>query len=180
MNIKLKEYTTTKGEIILYTGTPDFGQLELLVNGYGDVWHSSFEQGYKNAFPEIAYQTIGFYTLDFDDITAGVSWRLNPHQFAVRKMVWEHLGGFDDDFHSVEMKAIDFGYRSLLAGAVPLYISGLFTANEKRRINISPKDRHTFYRKKFKLDHALFMIYRMGFWKLSEWNAFFYARKNLR
>jgi GT2 family glycosyltransferase len=180
MSIQLKEYITTTGEVILYNGIPDFDRLEFLSNGYGDLWHSSFEQGYKNAFPEIVYQTIGFYTRDFDGVEEGVSWRVNPNQFAVRKFVWDQLEGFDNEYISIQMKAIDFGYRALLAGAVTLYVNGLFKSNIKDEICIGPKDRHAFFIKKFKLDHALFMIYRIGFWKLSEWNAFYYAWKKFK
>ena len=70
MSIKLKEYSTKTGEIILYNGNPDFDKLELLSKGVGDIWHSSFEQGYKNAFPELVYQTAVFfwYLNDFDDL----------------------------------------------------------------------------------------------------------------
>lgn len=58
--IDLKEFITTSGEVILYKGNPDFGQLNDLSKGAGDIWHSSFEQGYKNAFPELVYQTAVF------------------------------------------------------------------------------------------------------------------------
>ena len=56
-----KEHLTNKGEIILYTGTPNLAMLEEISNGVGDIWHSSFEQGYKNAFPELVYQTATFF-----------------------------------------------------------------------------------------------------------------------
>ena len=59
--INFKEFTTKSGEIILYVGNPDFSLLETLSNGAGDIWHSSFEQGYKNLFPEIVYQTATFF-----------------------------------------------------------------------------------------------------------------------
>lgn len=59
--MKLKEYKTNSDEIILYNGNPDFEKLEVLARGVGDIWHSSFEQGYKNAFPELVYQTATFF-----------------------------------------------------------------------------------------------------------------------
>ena len=59
--IELKEFTTQNGEVLLYNGSPNLKMLEELASGYGDVWHSSFEQGYKNAFPEIVYQTATFF-----------------------------------------------------------------------------------------------------------------------
>ncbi|MFA5298269.1 MAG: hypothetical protein WC389_08700 [Lutibacter sp.] len=48
---QLKAFKTKNGEIILYAGNPDFIKLETLSLGAGDIWHNSFEQGYKNAFP---------------------------------------------------------------------------------------------------------------------------------
>ena len=181
--IVLKEYTTKKGEQILYNGNPNFDSLEELSEGVGDIWHSSFEQGYKNAFPELVYQTATFFWFlkDFDNLDVCVSWRINPNHFAVRKSVWEALEGFDSDYKNVQMQAFDFGYNALrISGAIPLYIKGLFESEAKEKISISAKDRYTFFVKNFKIDHSIFMIYRGGFWKFKEWNAFFYAKKKYK
>ena len=183
MALILKEYTTQKGEIILYNGTPKLDKLEELSNGFGDIWHSSFEQGYKNAFPDIVYQAIVFfwYINDFDHLDQCVSWRLNPNHFAVRKTVWERLGGFDSEYNNQTLSAFDFAYNALRnCGAIPLYVKNLFEVTEKEPISFSAKDRYVFYRKNFKLDHSLFMLYRKGLWKISEWNAYFYAKNNFK
>lgn len=180
MIYKLKEYTTATGEIIVYNGTPNFEKLELLSKGYGDIWHSSFQQGYKNAFPEVVFQTIAFYTRDFDDLAECVSWRINPSHFAVRKSIWTALNGFDSDYLGVQMQAIDFGFRAINSGAIPLYVTNLFDVQSNEPIQICAKDRYTFFIKKYKVDHALFMLYRKGPWKISEWKAFFYAKKNFK
>ena len=179
----LKEYKTNSEEIILYNGIPNFEKLEQLSNGTGDIWHSSFGQGYKNAFPELVYQTAVFfwYINDFDHLEECVSWRINPNAFAVRKSVWETLRGFDDEYENPQIRALDFGYNAVRnAGAVSLYVKDLFTINEIEKINISARDRYTFFVKNFKLDHALFMIYRQGFWKWKEWDAFFYTRNKFK
>jgi glycosyltransferase involved in cell wall biosynthesis len=79
------------------------------------------------------------------------------------------------------MKALDFGYNALRnSGAVPLYVKDLFKSAEKEEINITAKDRYTFFIKNFKLEHSIFMWYREGFWKWKEWQAFFYAKKHFR
>jgi glycosyltransferase involved in cell wall biosynthesis len=181
--MKLSEFVTTTGEIILYNGKPDLAKLEILSSGAGDIWHSSFEQGYKNAFPELVYQTATFfwYINDFDNLDECVSWRINSNSFAVRKSVWETLGGFDTEYQNLQIQALDFGYNALRnSGAIPLYIKGLFADNIKEKINISEKDRYVFFRKNFKKEHSVFMLYREGFWKWKEWNAFFYASKNFK
>jgi len=181
--MQLKEFITVNGESILYNGQPDFTRLEVLALEGGDIWHSSFEQGYKNAFPELVYQTAVFFIFinDFDNLDECVSWRVNPNQFAVRKSVWEQLNGFDTEYKNVQLQALDFGYNALRnSAAVPLYIKGLFQENLEEKINISTKDRYVFFRKNFKLDHSVFMLYREGFWKWKEWNAFFYAKKNFK
>jgi len=179
----LKEYKTNSGETILYNGNPDFEKLESLSKGAGDIWHSSFEQGYKNAFPELVYQTAVFfwYLNDFDNLRECVSWRINPNAFAVRKSVWETLKGFDEEYENLQLQALDFGYNAVRnLGAVSLYVKDLFVINEIEKINISVKDRYIFFIKNFKLDHSLFMIYRQGFWKYKEWNAFFYAKNKFK
>jgi len=183
MNFELKEYITQSGEVLLYNGNPDFQKLEVLSKGAGDVWHSSFEQGYKNAFPELVYQTAVFfwYINDFDNLDQCVSWRINPNAFAVRKSVWKILNGFDSDFENPQMQALDFGFQCLrFFGGIPLYVKNLFESNEWEGVIISRKDRHTFFRKSYKIDHAIFMIYRLGLWKISEWKALLDAKRNYK
>jgi glycosyltransferase involved in cell wall biosynthesis len=179
MNLDLKEHLSRKGDILLYSGNPNLALLEEMGDGPGDIWHSSFEQGFKNAFPEQAYQSSIFfwYVRDFDNLEQCVSWRINPENFAVRKNVWEAMGGFDPAYEGRVMQALHFGYNALFSGAIPMYIKGLFTDTHSKKINISAKDRYAFFIKNYKLQHAVFMIYREGFWKLSEWRAFFYAKK---
>ena len=154
----LKEYKTNSGEIILYNGCPDFEKLEYLAEGYGDIWHSSFEQGYKNAFQDLAHQcsVLFWYINDFDGLEECVSWRINPNLFAIRKTAWETLGGFHNDYENVQMKAFDFGYNSLRnQGAIPLYIKGLFENEEIEKVVISARDRYVFFRKTLKRNKAL-------------------------
>jgi glycosyltransferase involved in cell wall biosynthesis len=177
--MNLKEYTTKSGEILLYHGNPNLAMLEPLSNGAGDIWHSSFEQGYKNAFPELMYQTAVFfwYLNDFDDLEECVSWRINPNAFAVRKSVWELTNGFDSDYTNPQMQAIDFGFIcNRFLGIVPLYVKNLFQSEKIENVEISINDRHIFFRKNYKTNHAFYMIFRLGFWKIAEWKAFRLAK----
>lgn len=183
MELKLKEYKTKLGEILIYSGMPDFDRLEELSKGAGDIWHSSFEQGYKNAFPELVYQTSIFfwYLNDFDGLDQCVSWRINPNAFVVRKSVWEIAKGFDTDYENIQMQALDFGFQCIrFLGAVPIYVKDLFVEIGKENVVISDKDRHLFFRKNYKISHAVFMIYRLGFWKLSEWKHLLGAKNKCK
>jgi len=180
-SLNLKEFITKSGEVILYNGNPDFEKLEKLALSYGDIWHSSFEQGFKNAFPEVFYQTIFWYVVDFENLDECISWRINPNQFAVRKSVWETLNGFDIDYENIYMQAFDFGFNALrFSGGVPLYVKKLFNEDKKEIFQISAKDRYSFFIKNFKIDHAVFMLYRKGFWRINEWVAFISAKKNFK
>jgi len=76
------------------------------------------------------------------------------------------------------MQALDFGYNTLSHGALTLYVKGLFADAEAKKITITKKDRHIFFRKNFKLQQLLYMIYRKGWWNIGEWLAFFHAKKN--
>lgn len=178
--IHLKEHITTTGKILLYTGNPDLKMLDALSLGEGDIWHSSLDQGYKNAFLEIIYQSEVFFwhAYDFDNLDQCVSWRLNPYSFAIRNEVWEQLKGFDLDFESLDMQALDFAHNALrYNGAVPLYVKGLFNSlDEKPKISIS--DTYAFFVKNFPIQQSYYLLFRKGFWKLNEWEAFRYAKKN--
>ncbi|WP_240911250.1 glycosyltransferase family 2 protein [Yeosuana marina] len=180
--IDLKEHTTSTGEELLYLGNPDFNLLDELVLGEGDIWHSSLDQGYKNVFPEIVYQTVVYfwYAKDFDNLGKSVSWRINPNAFVIRKYVWEAFEGFDMGYENIQMSALDFGFNILrYQGAIPLYVKGLFKERIED-INISTKDIYTFYFKNFKLSHSLYMLFRRGFYKINEINSFWFAKSQFQ
>jgi glycosyltransferase involved in cell wall biosynthesis len=180
---ELKEYTLLNGEIILYTGSPDLKMIEQLSRGYGDIWHSSLDQGFRNAFSDVVYQTAVFfwYINDFEGLDECVSWRINPHQFAIRKTAWDLLGGFDRDYKNIFLAAFQLGFNALrYQGVVPLYIKGLFNDVKVENVHISTEDRYIFFRKNFKEDHSIYMLFRKGFWKWSEWAAYKYAKKNFK
>jgi glycosyltransferase involved in cell wall biosynthesis len=181
MNLQFKEFTNSKGEIILYIGQPNLNKLEELSHGYGDVWHSSLDQGYKNAFPEIINQTPTFwYINDFENLDSCVNWRINPNQFAIRKSVWEIIGPFESDYESIQMAALDYGYNGLCyKGIIPLYVRGLF-AGEKEKIQIPLVDKYGFFVKNFKISHAYYMFSRNGYWKPNHWTALREAKRKFR
>lgn len=178
---ELKQYTTKTGEQLLYCGNPNVEKLEELASGAGDLWHSSLDQGFTNAFEAIIYQTAVYwwYLNDFETSEQRVSWRVNAANFVVRKSVWENLNGFDTMYDSATMKGIDFGFNLLRNQAgIPLYVKGLFES-ENNVIEISKNDRYLFYRKHFKLHHSFYMLYRKGLFKLfSELTAYKYAKGN--
>ena len=180
--IHLKEYITPSGDVLLYNDAPNFEYLDRLAQEEGDVWHSSLDQGYNNAFPEIVYQTVVFfwYAKDFDNLDKSVSWRINPNAFVIRKHVWDIFGGFDSDYENMQTSALDFGFNTLrYQGVVPLYVKGLF--DEKVvNVTISKKDIYTFYVKNFKRSHSIYMLVRHGIWKLKEIKAYRFARKTFQ
>ncbi|MGY5847692.1 glycosyltransferase family 2 protein [Salegentibacter sp. HM20] len=160
--MELKNYTTTNGEVLLYTGNPDTSLLENLVKGPGDLWHSSLDQGYLNIFPELVYQTAVFwwYLNDLPELEESVNWRINPNAFVIRKRVWDFFKGFDESFDSIAMSGLDMGYRMLrFGGGTPMYVKGLFQ-REAETVQIPKIDIYRFYRKNFKARHSLYLFAR--------------------
>jgi glycosyltransferase involved in cell wall biosynthesis len=158
----LKEYTSVKGDSLLYTGSPDFELLESLVDGPGDLWHSSPEQGFAGIFPEILYQTAVFwwYLNDLPNLEQSVNWRINPDSFVVRKNFWVQFKGFSEDYTSRTAASLDLGYRMLrFGGGVPLYVKGLFLPMDQVPV-ISKEDKYLFFLKNFKERHAWYMLFR--------------------
>lgn len=180
MNWQFNEHINSKGEIILYCGQPNLEIVEEASLGYGDIWHSSLDQGYKNAFSEIIYQTPTFwYINDFENLKSCVNWRINPNFFAVRKSVWETIGTFETDYVSNQMMALDYGYNGLCyKGIIPLYVKNLF-ANETENFKIPLIDKYGFFVKNFKISHACYMLFRNGL-KPNHWFAFLKARKKFK
>ena len=182
--MKLNKYTTSQGEKLLYVGNPNKELLEELSLGEGDLWHSSFEQGFKNCFQDLRYQTSVYWWFinDFDNLDKCISWRVNPYAFVVRESVWNTLGGFDTSYASMIMSGLDFGYNLLRnSSGIPIYVQGLFEYNNEVKINISSKDRYLFFFKNFKNHHAYYMMLRKGIFRFPfEILALFKAKRTAK
>lgn len=177
---KLKKYVCETGEVLLYRGDPNLEMLEELSQGPGDLWHSSLDQGFKNIFMELQYQTAVFWWFlnDFDNLQESVSWRINPSAFVIREKVWKIFGGFPKDYNSEISAALDFGFRLLrYGGGIPLYVQGLFEPSEEKP-QISAEDRYIFFLKNFKIRHTYYMFLReLRNDPLNEWKAYRASRK---
>lgn len=181
MELNFKEFVTKSGDVLLYCGQPNIEKLEVLSTGLGDIWHSSLHQGFKNIFPEIIYQTATFwYINDVEDVDQSVNWRINPHEFVIRKSVWDFYGGFELCYESDVMKALDFGYNSLCyRGVIPLFVKNLFASNDNNKVVIPLTDCFAFYFKNFKIGHAYYALFRMSFWSPMVLKAFYKSKKNV-
>jgi glycosyltransferase involved in cell wall biosynthesis len=171
----LREYTTKNGHELVYTGQPDFELLENLVVGPGDCWHSSFEQGFKNALSEVVYQcnVAWWYIKDFENLDQCISWRLNPFSFVMRKEIWTHFGGFDSDYNSDTMRGLALGFDLIRSGCVILYKKNLFDVHNDEFRPFSETDLFVFFRKKFRSEHANYLFLRKGIFRPNYWRAFF-------
>lgn len=174
---ELSLYLTSNGHRIRYAGKPDFALLDKLAEGEGHLWHSSLDQGFKNLFQELSYQTytVWWYINDFDGLDKCPSWRVNTAAFAIREEVWLLLKGFDTTFSTNVMQGLSLGFDLLRAGGVPLYIKDLFPAESKLERKIPIMEQYIFYRKKFRSVHLLYMVLRRGFLNPVQWFSFFYA-----
>ncbi|MEG9328943.1 glycosyltransferase [Salinimicrobium catena] len=177
---QLKKYVCHNSEVLLYTGEPNLELLDDLARGPGDLWHSALDQGFKNLFLEVQYQTAVFWWFlnDFDDLSQCVSWRINPYCFVVREKVWETFGGFPADYASAVTSALDLGFRLLrYGGGIPLHVDGLYEPI-KGNHRISAEDRYIFFRKNFKKRHLYYMFLReLRNNPLREWKAYIKSEK---
>ncbi|MCF6279724.1 MAG: glycosyltransferase [Flavobacteriaceae bacterium] len=181
---KFKEYRTPNDRKLLYFGNPNLEILDELANGYGDLWHSSLDQGFKNSFQDIIYQTAVYwwYLNDFNNLDQCISWRVNSNEFVVRKDVWENnLKGFDNNYNGEFIKGLDIGYNLLrnLSG-IPLYVKGLYKPLENK-VEVSRFDCYIFYRKHFKSHHSYYMMNRKGLFAFpKEFSAYNQAKKKYK
>lgn len=171
----MKTYTTSNDEILYYFGDPEVSFLENLTNEAGDLWHSGLDMGYANLFPELIYQTATFwwYLNDFLNKEKTISWRVPFNAFVIKKSLWDLLEGFDKDYQTDTMRGVDLGYRALReAHAVPMYVQGLFKSKEPKVDKISSLDNYLFFKKHFKKEHSLYMLFNKGLWKFNEWKDY--------
>jgi glycosyltransferase involved in cell wall biosynthesis len=179
IHLQLKEYLASNGDLLLYTGNPDLSRLDGLARGPGDLWHSSLDRGYLNAFHEIVYQThiAWWYVEDFQGLDSCINWRIDPSGFVVRKNVWEHFEGFNPSYRSAIMGALSLGYDMIKNGAVPLYTKGLFNKIESPLDAIPVLDKFQFFQRKFRWPHSLYLLMRCGLlnplWHFAFWKSLF-------
>jgi len=180
-NIPFQEYTAPSGEILLYTGTLNFTRLDALAKGCGDAWHSSLDQGFAIAFPELIYQTATYFwhlnaIKEFD---TSVNWRINPYQFAIRKSVWELVQETAHCYDNPCMAAFDVGFNMVrYQGGTVLYCKDLYTDKSNHFRKITAKDRYAFFIRNFKKQHTYYMLFRMGLWNWKEWRGLLAAKKS--
>lgn len=181
--MELNIYITKKGEKILYTGSPNFEMLDELAEGPGSCWHSSLDQGFKNCFEDLVFQTAVYWWFlnDFESVDKSVNWRINIKAFAIRASVWEQIGGLDYTYDNWLMEGVDLGYNLLRNFfAIPMYIKGLYPSLSDNKINFSKKDIYKFYFRNFKNHHAFYMLLRKGIFKISEINAYLKSKNTVK
>ncbi|TBV25514.1 family 2 glycosyl transferase [Meridianimaribacter sp. CL38] len=162
-----KIYTTSSNETLLYVGTPNFELLDALAAGPGDLWHSSMQQGFKNCFPELVYQTSAYWCFlnDFETDYLSVNWRVNVEAFVIRASVWEQIEGVDSNYSHPLMKGLDLGFGLIRTYfGIPLFVKGLFEP-QTQEIKIPTVDRYYFFAKHFKKRHRFYMMLRQGVFK---------------
>lgn len=178
--MQLDKYITSSGESLLFIGNPKKDMLDHLAQGPGDIWHSSYDQGFKNCFPDLVYQSAVFWWFlnDFNLMNSGINWRVNAHNFVIRERVWNLIGGFDKDYSDDIIKGLDLGFNILgRINGVPMYVKGLFP-NAKIDVTISRKNKYLFFLKNFKKHHSYYMMFRKGLLQFpKEYIAFKKAKK---
>ncbi len=164
----------TRSDIVVF-GEPDAAVLDSLLEGQGDLWHSGLNRGCAGLLAELKYwRPDWWYLNDFDPTRPGVCWRVDGEAFVIRREVWERLGGFDAAYLSDAAKGLDFGFRLLKAGGVPLHVPGLFPAMARPRA-LPRTDVHVFFARHLRRDRCVYACVRTA-----EWRAFRAAAARVR
>jgi GT2 family glycosyltransferase len=153
-----------RGSEYVIFGDPDLEKLHGLIDGPGDLWHSGPSRGRSGLLSELKYWQPCFwwYLNDIDAHAGGVSWRVDAGAFVVRRSVWDLLGGFDPAFASSAARALDFGFRLLRAGGVPLHVPGLYppVPQPDAPAALPRQDLYLFFVRHFKREYRLYMLIR--------------------
>lgn len=160
----------------LVCGRPDPEILACSLDGPGDFWHSGLLRATAALLPELKYWTpCGWWYLnDADPAISSVSWRADAGAFAVRRSAWECLDGFDRAFWSDAARGLDFGFRLLRSGGVPLHVPGLYPAAEEPGPPLPREDVYLFFVRHFKRDYRRYLLFRESIRRMtpaSEWKA---------
>lgn len=146
---------------LLVAGTPDEKLLGAHATGPGDLWHSGLLRGFENVLGELMYWEPDWWYLNNVPADAvSVSWRCDPEAFAIRPEVWERLGGFDPAYESDVTRMLDFIFRLIRKGGVPLHVPGLYPAQQSRRVEISRADLYLFFTRNFKAEYRRYLHVR--------------------
>jgi GT2 family glycosyltransferase len=152
------------GQEYVAFGDPDQYALPELLRGPGDLWHSGLERGCGGLLGELKYWSAcgWWYLNEASPLISSVSWRVDATGFVARRSAWESLGGFDLAYTSGLARGLDFGFRLLNAGGVPLHVPELFRADAaaERYPALSRRDLYLFFVRHFKREYRLYMLFR--------------------
>lgn len=162
----------------LVCGSPDAEILSQCLDGPGDLWHSGLVRAAAGLLGELKYwKPCGWWYLnDAAPAITSVAWRVDASAFVVRQSVWECLNGFDRAFTSQAAQGLDFGFRLLRSGGVPLHVPGLFPAASEGapKAELPREDIYLFFVRHFKRDYSRYVAFRESMRRrapYSEWCA---------
>jgi len=117
-----------------------------LPNGIIDVFHAGLKLGTRGQ-PEFINYVNPNWMLNADSTNdiASSSWRLSLRCCLIKTEVIKQLGFLNKNYHSVDIAALDFGYRLIRNGVFIRYEPGLIQeAIQKEELNINLEDQFKF------------------------------------
>ncbi len=114
----------------------------------GDLWHS----GKKAEFQMLKFiRPCWMLSLQSDIRQPSVSWKIDLTQLLILNDVFRQLGNICEKFETLEAAGLEFGYRCITQGVIPIYHPEMGEADKKNTtVHFSVKDEFVFLRRHFR------------------------------
>lgn len=154
LNAEIAKIKNTDGYTLFWSesnGGIDRECLEALIDsGRGDLWHGAKYEKEAIDFGNPLIYTIPCWMQNAQsDVSGAVSWRLSFDTLLIRNDIFTHLGELSSEFDSVTMAELEFGYRLIRGGILPIYVSVLNPHDKEKLNSPSYRDQVAFLRHHF-------------------------------
>ena len=145
---------TTNAECVLFwdnaLGLPDADLIKELSTKPVDVFHAGLKLGVKGLPDVLNYvHPTWMYNIDGAENITHTNFRLSVRACMIRVSVFQKLGNFSDEYTSLEMAGVAYGYRVLKQGGIIRYHAGLVKQADATTVQTPLRDEIVFARQFF-------------------------------
>lgn len=115
-----------------------------------DVFHAGLRLGTKGLPDVLNYvHPVWMYNVDGSAEVTHSNFRMNFRACMIKVAVLKQLGIFSDEYTSIDMSAVAYGYNILKNGGIIRYHAGLIDKQAEQQVQVSLKDEWVFVRQFF-------------------------------
>lgn len=133
-------------------GVPELSQVQSILSNKGDLWHGGLKSLGKTEFRLLKYiKPCWTLSIQNESQESSFSWKIDLKRAMIPNDVFLQLGNICEEFETIEAAALEFGYRCITQGVIPVYLPEMGPTKENSSgILFSAKDEFVFLRRHFR------------------------------